>query len=505
MDSSETEVDVGQLTEDQQSALDQFTAVTAQDFAAAIPLLRKCQWNVQIAIARFFDGEPEPEPEPVAPPPQPSRRQETLAHGFNDVRHRPRPRLEPAPRVVGQPENHMSPRPPLLLSAILTPFNIALGLVSRLFGIFTYFFPPLANVLAQLARRPPSTLHRSTSRRNPLSPYETAVRFQREFTQAYGEHPLPLMECSYARAYDMAKADFKFLLVIPLSPEHADTDGFVRSILLSEATVDFLTNADNNVYLWVGSVADSEPYQVASVLTITEFPSAVLIANTGSSSSPSMSVVARVLRPRTAQELVRTLQAAETQHADTLAQSRASRSEQQATRTLRDEQNSAYERSLAADREKARAKRAAEEEKRQQLQAEQTAKQRAEQHARDFAAWKAWRASVLPLEPPQGTKDSVRTSIRLLDGEKVTRRFGAEASLEDVYAFVECFQEVQQQHDEPSNEKPITKPDGFRHRYGFQLVSPMPREVYDLASGGTAASRLGRSANLIAERIEEED
>ena len=337
-----------------------------------------------------------------------------------------------------------------------------------------------------------------------LSPYDTAVRFQRDFTEAYGEHPLPMMECGYARAYDKAKADFEFLLVVPLSPEHADTDTFVQNVLLSPTTVEYLTNTDNHVLLWAGSVADSETYQVASSLNIFVFPSAALIANTGTTSSPSMSVVARIPRPSSAEDLVNTIQAAAAEHADTLTQSRSSRAEHRATQELRNEQNSAYERSLAADREKMRARRVVEEEKKQQAVAEETARNQSERHARDVAAWKEWRASTLTPEPAQGAKESVRTNIRLLDGEKVTRRFAGDAPLDDVYAYVECHDEVQRRSNELSEKTP-EKPSDFHHRYGFQMVSPMPREVHDLGRGGTVGSRLGRSANLIAERIEIEE
>jgi FAS-associated factor 2 len=41
--------------------------------------------------------------------------------------------------------------------------------------------------------------------------------------------------------------------------------------------------------------------------------------------------------------------------------------------------------------------------------------------------------------------------------------------------------------------------------YKFQLVSPMPREVYDLEKTGSLKERIGRSGNLIVERIVGED
>jgi FAS-associated factor 2 len=43
-------VDIAALTEDQQLALQQFTAVTDQEIGDAIPLLRRCEWNVQVSF-----------------------------------------------------------------------------------------------------------------------------------------------------------------------------------------------------------------------------------------------------------------------------------------------------------------------------------------------------------------------------------------------------------------------------------------------------------------------
>ena len=43
-------IDIGQLSPDQQAALEQYTAVTAQDIKDAVPLLERSQWNVQVCI-----------------------------------------------------------------------------------------------------------------------------------------------------------------------------------------------------------------------------------------------------------------------------------------------------------------------------------------------------------------------------------------------------------------------------------------------------------------------
>lgn len=48
MSSADPGIDVGQLSADQQAALQQYTDVTGQDVKNAIPLLQRSQWNVQV-------------------------------------------------------------------------------------------------------------------------------------------------------------------------------------------------------------------------------------------------------------------------------------------------------------------------------------------------------------------------------------------------------------------------------------------------------------------------
>jgi len=89
----------------------------------------------------------------------------------------------------------------------------------------------------------------------------------------------------------------------------------------------------------------------------------------------------------------------------------------------------------------------------------------------------------------------------LPSGERIVRKFTSDTSIEDLYAFVEC-------HDVPEDNGSTSmanKPVGYEHHYQFNLVSPMPRMVYDLDSGGTLGARIGRSGNLIVEPIFDED
>ncbi|KAI4174066.1 MAG: hypothetical protein LQ343_002630 [Gyalolechia ehrenbergii] len=507
---ADSDFDPGQLSESQQEALGTYTAVTNQEPSAAVRLLDRSQWNVQIAIAKFFDGEA---PDPVeearaslssspAPPPQ-SFRRETLMNGFSrSPRPQNRSRLDPAPRIVPQPENQNMYRPPFLLTLLFTPFNLLSRLLSGSLSLFTYLFPFVPRLLVgSSGGRAQHRGQRDTTGRRPLNPRDTAARFSREFEEEYGQHDLSFFENGYAQAYDLAKKELKFLLVVLLSPEHDDTSTFVRSTLLSSEVVNYINDPSNKIILWAGSIQDSEAYQVSTALNCSKFPFAAVVAYTPQDSSTSMSTIARITGLNPPSAFVARLQSAISQHSPTLERARASRNEQQATHNLREEQNSAYERSLAQDRERTRQRRE-EEEARLRAQSEAEAKaEAAERRLRNFEQWKLWRAQSIPPEPTIPAEEVTRVSVRMTSGERVVRKFRAEADMEELYAFVECY-------DILSSERPSTEvkePTNYKHVYRFRLVSPMPRMVYDLGGSGTIGSKIGRSGNILVEPIDDED
>ena len=506
-------IDLTKLTEAQQLALQQFTSVTDQELTTAVPLLQKCQWNAQIAITRFFDGDadtvdPAAEAARAPPPPvQDSRRAETLMDGILTRRSTERSRrsvdADLAPRVVPTPESQVVQPIPFPFNVLLLPFNLTYAIFQRVLGVVGYMFPILPRLLARIWSGRASQPSRDAGRR-PLNSRDTAARFTREFEEEYGvtHGTLPFHEGGYAQAFDLAKRELKYFLVILLSPEHDDNASFVRETLLSPDFVHFVKQPSNNLVLWAGTVQDAEAYQVANALNVTKFPYTTLIVHTPSVSSTAMSKIATSTGPISAPDLLAKMQTAMQNHDQELERVRRQRQEQQASRSLRQEQESAYERSLAQDREKARRKR---EEAATKEKAEQEERERAERkadEARKLAQWRRWRAQSIPPEPEAEVNDAVRMSLRLSSGERVIRKFRADADLEELYAFVECHDALM---DEAVQEKDVEEPDDFTHEYKFRLVSPMPREVYGLDKGGSIRDRIGRSGNLIVERIVDED
>ncbi|KAF1844160.1 uncharacterized protein K460DRAFT_357784 [Cucurbitaria berberidis CBS 394.84] len=503
-------VDIAALTEDQQLALQTYTAVTDQEIDKAIPLLQRCQWNAQIAITRFFDGEPAEDPVAAAtaaqPAPQDIRRQETLLNGFtssprSSTSSARRVRIEPAPRVVPQPESQVSTQVPLVLAVLFAPLSLVYSLVGKWFRFMGWLFPFLprawGRVTASNINTPAS--RRSASGRRPLNPRDTAARFIREFEEEYGSHQLPFFESGYAQAFDLAKKNLQFLMVVLISPEHDETASFVRDTLLSSEVVEFIRDPANSIIIWAGNVQDSEAYQVASALSCTKFPFTGLIVHTPQVSSTAMGIATRIAGPTPPSQFISKLRTAMQQHTQPLERARNQRAEQQATRNIRQQQDSAYERSLATDRERARKKKEEAERKAREEKEALEHERAIELYAQNLDQWRRWRASLIASEPGPDEKDIVRISLRMPNADRVVRKFAADAPIEELYAFVECYDILQS--PQGSSEK-SDKPQGFEHEYKFQLVSPIPREVIEFKAGGTIKARIGRSGNLIVERTD---
>lgn len=243
---------------------------------------------------------------------------------------------------------------------------------------------------------------------------------------------------------------------------------------------------------------------MSTALRCTKFPFAALISHTPEQGSASMSVISRISGPVGAAPFIAQLQAAMAQYDAQLSTARAAREAQNFERTLRQEQDSAYERSLAQDRERVRLRREAES---RAVEKEREERERVEANARkagQVKQWRRWRASRIEPEPEVGDQDAVRIGLRMPgSAERVTRRFRGSVGIEEVYAFVECF-EITQDAGE-GKEGANAKPEGYEHIYGFRLVSPMPRTVYDIDGKGSVKERVGRAANLIVEVVDVDD
>ncbi|KAJ4298442.1 UBX domain-containing protein 10 [Collariella sp. IMI 366227] len=507
---TEANLDLDNLSPSQREALQQYTDVTGQEINDAIPLFSRGRngMSKSIAIAKFFDGEgPDPLAEAQAAHnsvPRPMQRHENLHESFlaaDVLPHRPprRPQTEPAPRVVPQPS--LLYRTPLLVKILFAPFRFGYKVLAGLFGTVFYFLSFLPQQLRpRVVASSLSKGLRQTNGRRVTLPKETAQRFRRDFEEEYGTHDLPFFEGGHAQALDAAKKDLKFLLTVLISPEHDITEAFVRNTLLSPEVVSFINDPANNMILWGGNVLDSEAYQVAREYNCSKYPFSCLVCLTPKEGSTRMGIVKRLVGPMSPESYLAAIQTAIAKYGPDLNGVRAERAAQEMTRNLRDQQDSAYERSLAADRERARQKReaaaaAAQAEKRAQEEAEAVA--RLEELRQ---RWRKWRATTIAPEPEAGANDTVRLALNMPASAgtgRLIRRFAGSTSIEELYAFVECHDLLQEELDEQRPEKP----EGYNHGYGFRIASVMPRETFEPSATTTVGEKMGRGGTLVVEDI----
>ncbi|KAF5103730.1 hypothetical protein D0Z03_000066 [Geotrichum reessii] len=177
---------------------------------------------------------------------------------------------------------------------------------------------------------------------------------------------------------------------------------------------------------------------------------------------------------------------------------------------LRQCQDDAYQQSLAIDRERERvareeAQRVAEQEAREHAEREErqraaeTKQQLKEAKKQQEQIWKKWKASQIKPEFNSETEKAARISIRMPSGERIVRKFSGNQTIDDIYAFVECYDLIKDGAVVPDpSESP--SPD-YVHEYSFQLASTLPRQVI-LADVGIKISdnkMLWPSASLVVE------
>jgi FAS-associated factor 2 len=393
-------------------------------------------------------------------------------------------------------------RPPFLVAALFAPFQLGYRVVGGIFSLLHYILSFLPRSLRP--RAVTGSIRRgwkATSERRVTLPKETAERFRREFEEEYGAHDLIFFDGGHAQALDAAKRDLKFLLTVLVSPEHDDTESFIKNTLLSPEVVAFLNNPANNVIVWGGNVLDSEAYQVANEYLCTKYPFSCLICLTPKEGSTRMGIVKRLTGPVTPTAYLAGIESAIAKYAPDIDNVRSERAAQAVARNLRSEQDSAYERSLARDRERARQKReaaaaAAAAEKRALEEAAAAARQ--EELRRQ---WRRWRATKIAPEPETGVRLALNMAASA-GGGRVIRKFPGETSLEDLYAFVECYDLLKEA--QPPTEG-LTKPKDYEHRYSFRIASVLPRETLEPSSSVTIAEKMGRGGSLVVEDITDDD
>ncbi|CAJ0641372.1 16657_t:CDS:2 [Entrophospora sp. SA101] len=221
------------------------------------------------------------------------------------------------------------------------------------------------------------------------------ARVIREFETNYGNVHPDFFQGSFSQAFDQAKNDVHFLMVILEADEHDSTDKFNRETLTSELLAVFLQ--ENQILVWIGNVKDPEAFQASITLQATAYPFIAFIvlqsSNDNPGSSQKMTVVDHIEGFITPEDIAARLTNQINHHEMSMQRMRNKQVERESARQIHDQQDMAYQASLLADQEK--------------------------EHKAH--------------EPSEADKNVARLSFRLANGERIIRRFKPDDTVEGLW------------------------------------------------------------------------
>ncbi|KAF1805735.1 hypothetical protein FB192DRAFT_1420832 [Mucor lusitanicus] len=288
------------------------------------------------------------------------------------------------------------------------------------------------------------------------------------------------------------------MLVLLHSDDHDDTEAFCRDTLTSDRLVHFVR--DKNILVWAGNVRETEAHKVSYTLQASTYPFIALIALQGSS-TPKMTVIERIEGTCHPEELVSQIEIAMDRHGAVVKRLLNERQERERERQLLVDQDAAFNESLKQDREKARLaeeerqrQQALEDEKRLQQEIAALQEQKRQQYIR-------YLYTHLPQEP---TANFAKLSFRLADGDRVIRQFDQEATVDDLYQFVEAYPLIKEEG--LSSEDKVAAPSDYTHAYKFTMHTPYPRMEFPPSQQKLIDIKsLWPSATLVVEDDEEDE
>lgn len=484
------------LTEQEGETLQLFKDITnwSQSEQAAISLLQSCDWNVETAVLLHFEGVdamPVPQSQPARSAANTASRSPVSM--FNELNDVDEESIVAPSGVAAEPTVYpVTSVPSFIRTFLLAPLNFGYKVFNTIFYMISYVFPFMPRLTGYYPANRNARLAEGA-----IDAKSTAIRYIRWFEETYhvtltppesessssssekSKKSIPFFEGGYSEALDRAKKDLKYLIVYLQSDEHENTDKFNRDVLLNPMISNLLNRDD--VIFWAGSVKESEAYLVSSGLEVTKFPFVGVIApspRTPSSNTVIMTVILKIqgCGSLSAEQFLSIVEEKLEAHAPKIMALVFDKQERESSRQILQEQNSAYERSLAQDRERERQKREL---------ASRKAREEEELKAKEelISQWKRWKAATVKAKLEKAEKTTERTariSIRLLNSERVIKKFNADDTIEDIYAYVECHDLIEGGTDLSDA---IVEQPAYVHKYDkFQLVSPMPRKVMtDLA------------------------
>ncbi|XP_050511069.1 FAS-associated factor 2 [Diabrotica virgifera virgifera] len=295
--------------------------------------------------------------------------------------------------------------------------------------VFNFMFNMCYNTLItllQLGRR----LLRIQDTRRP-NYLQDVMDFIRVYEEKYPRiHPV-FYQGTFSQVLNDTKRELRFLLVYLHDSKAPDTDKFCNRTLADQEIIRYV---NQNFLFWGCSAYSDEGTKTAAAVRASSYPFlAVLVLKDN-----KMTIVGRLEGFTDAILLKQRLTNIVSEYEINLLSARADRLEASINRSLRFQQDEAFEESLRADQEKERRReqeRRAKEEELRKVEEEKLAEQARRE---SLAQEKINSLQRVPPEPEASHPDAVHVVFKLPCGSRLERRFLKSHSLESVFYFVFC-------------------------------------------------------------------
>ncbi|VDK79829.1 unnamed protein product [Litomosoides sigmodontis] len=394
-------------SEEHTNCINSFKEVCAVGDKLAKDFLVYNHWNLEAAVQHFFhtDGRLEEE-------------EQNASNAASELRHRHVQVNEPSTSQTGNRQSSLSPVKLSLRRRPLPPptwFEWTVTIIKLPFFIAYQSLFELISFLWSLFRAPPLAVADSRG---------DVRHFIEEFNAHFGDsnNEIRFFSGSYDDAINECKNSLRFMIVYLHNPSHESCERFVRETLLSYQMKQFLER--NEILLWGVSVRSQEGYKVSMALRENTYPFLGLLCMR----ETRMVLVLRLEGEYELEPMLFTIQTAIDENRSHLDAIRNERHQREVNNRILREQESDYQRSLAADRARLNERKRAESERKMAEIREAEEKKKKQEKKAKLNAIRMKLASELP--PESQASDCVRVSVRFPSGERFERRFDVTNSLE---------------------------------------------------------------------------
>lgn len=301
------------------------------------------------------------------------------------------------------------------------------------------------------------------------------------------------LQTSYSDLLNSCRKQYKFGFIYLHDGLKDNSMSYVDNILCTDRFINMVKK--HQALMWLGDVTKSEGLQAANNCKVRHFPFIGVVMIKQSNKIEMITRAEGSLSNYNPQKFENILK--KNQHI--LIQLIQQQQNIEMQRLIREQQDSRFRNSLRRDQERDRERQAAREAEQREAQIRAQNERIERQQEEQRKQWLRHRLHLLRPEPT-GNENTSRVAIKLNNNERIIRKFDGNVPIEEIYAFVELYQNGMIRQDRNTITDTIP-PENYVHHYNFKLISPVPRAELQPEGLIKDNSAIFPSGNIIQEDL----